>query len=199
MVRQRFQNAWLLGALSLLAWAGSTGPGFALDNDPLQNMLSYPPRLQWLEPGAVLPDSGIVTPYTISDTELTIPSLWWMQEQYGGDLLSGWIAYPAMDGLPPRVDLVVNESVWRSYSYWERFSFVMLFGRESQQFGYLTRVFNEQRPQPRALAAYLCNPIALEDMNSPPRVIDERCQVFMGVPGTGIGPSTTLEERFRAY
>lgn len=187
-----------LGALALLVGLGMSTPALGLTDEELQTLLSQPPRLQLLEPDAVLPDDDIVTPYTISETELTIPSMWWMQEQYGGELLSAWIAYPATDGLPPRVDLIVNESVWRTYNYWERFAFITLFGRESQQFGYLTRVFNDQRPQPRALAAYVCDPlIPLEDMGDAPGETDARCQVYVNLPG--VGASTTLEQRFRAF
>ncbi|MBF2078663.1 MAG: hypothetical protein IGR76_09100 [Synechococcales cyanobacterium T60_A2020_003] len=168
-------------------------PAFALDDEQLQVLLSQPPRLQWLEPDAVLPSEEMVTQYTISETSLTPPSLWWIQSQYGGDLLSGWVAAPGTDGLPPHVDLVVNEAEWRTYNYWERYALVTLFGRVSQEFGYITRVFNEQRPQPRALAAYLCEPLVATDED--PEV--SGCQVYMDVAGLGI--SIDLEDQLRGF
>jgi len=43
------------------------------------------------KPGASLND-GVITADTISQSELTIPSLWWAKEQFGG--FDNWLAYP---------------------------------------------------------------------------------------------------------
>jgi len=50
-----------------------------------------PPELR-LKPGASLND-GVRTADTISQSELTIPSLWWAKEQFG-KLFDNWLAYP---------------------------------------------------------------------------------------------------------
>lgn len=118
-----------------------------------------PPELNWLQPGAVPPDT-VITSATISPTGLTPPSLWWTDQQFGGKTLKGWIAYPGTETLPPRVDLVVNRQLWGLSDYLERYSFVHHFGRAAQSFGYTIRVFNDVG---EPLAIYPCpiNPCAI--------------------------------------
>jgi hypothetical protein len=98
-------------------------------------------------------DPSIVTADTIHQSRLTIPSLWWAQAQFGGKLVQNWAAYPAHDGVRPRVDLVVNRQIWSLLSYLERYTFLSHFGTAARDFGYSTRVFNQQG---EALAAYIC-------------------------------------------
>jgi hypothetical protein len=101
---------------------------------------------------AILRDD-VVTANTISETGLTIPSLWWAKEQFdpfSGKLLSNWIAYPKES----RVDLVVNRQLWTLLDYMQRYSFVNQFGSVAREYNYNIRVFN---PQQTLLAAYTCN------------------------------------------
>jgi len=49
-----------------------------------------PPELDRLKPSL---NDGVITADTISQSELTIPSLWWAKEQFGW-LLDNWLAYP---------------------------------------------------------------------------------------------------------
>lgn len=137
---------------------GVSPPASALEEADIQLLLTQPPDLRLLEPGAVPPDAAIVTADTISSYRLTIPSLWWTQTEFGGELLDNWIAYPGSEDTPPRVDLIVSPDMWRDSNYWERYAFLLKFGRASESFGYITRIFAPQQPEPVLLAAYICEP-----------------------------------------
>lgn len=123
----------------------------------LANQISVPPPertpldLNWLENTS--PSNSVLGP-EIDQKELTIPSLWWVSEQFGGKLLETWLAYPGRDRIAGRVDLVVNRQNWSLSNYLERYQFVNKLGTVARDYGYNTRVFN---PQGELLAAYTCN------------------------------------------
>jgi hypothetical protein len=100
----------------------------------------------------------VVTSNSISQTGLTVPSLWWVQEQVqaelGGKLIDRWIAYPAQGGQPGRVDFVVNRQFWSLLDYLERYTFLSDFGTAARSYGYNVRVLNTQR---EVLAAHTCD------------------------------------------
>lgn len=112
-----------------------------------------PLDLTLLQPGADPAARGILTATTISQEGLTIPSLWWVREQFGGKLLDNWLAYPENADRPNRVDLIVNRQIWSLLDYLERYRFVNQFGITAKDYGYNTRVFNRQGT---LLAAYTC-------------------------------------------
>ncbi|MGB3238239.1 MAG: hypothetical protein WBB29_08080 [Geitlerinemataceae cyanobacterium] len=99
-----------------------------------------------------------ITKDTICQTRLTIPSLWWADEQFGDKLLENWLAYPEEH----RVDLVVNRQIWGLMDYYQRYAFVHRMvavvreNGETGENGYNLRVFNRQEPE-LCLAAYTCN------------------------------------------
>jgi hypothetical protein len=101
-----------------------------------------------------------VTATTISQTALTIPSLWWMKEQYaaqeqfGDKLIETWVAYPSQEGRPNRVDLIVNRQLWSLLDYLQRYAFVHDFGGAARDYGYNIRIFDRRA---NLLAAYTCN------------------------------------------
>lgn len=99
--------------------------------------------------------SIVITPYTICQRELTIPSLWWANEQFAGETLNNnWLAYPGEGNTPGRIDLVVNRQSWSLLDYLERYEFVNQFGTVARDYGYNVRVFNYQK---ELLATYTCN------------------------------------------
>lgn len=115
----------------------------------------FPPLdLSALESGKASESSIPITSSNISQNGLTIPSLWWAREQFGGKLLENWLAYPGENGRGGRVDLVVNRQIWSLRDYLERYQFVNHFGQSAKDYGYNTRVFNRQK---RLLAAYTCD------------------------------------------
>jgi hypothetical protein len=120
---------------------------------------NYPVELELLDPDADLSNRNVVTDSMVSQETLTLPSLWWAQDQFGGKLLENWLAYPGSVGNPRRVDIVVDRQLWSLSTYLQRYSFVNHFGTATTEFGYSLRVFNDQG-QP--LASYLCDFSALD-------------------------------------
>lgn len=100
------------------------------------------------------PDDTVITSNTINPEGLTTPSLWWQKENSENKLLDNWIAYPANETEPARVDLIVNQQIWSLLDYLERFEFVNRLGNTARKEGYNLRVFNYQQ---NLLATYTCN------------------------------------------
>ncbi|BDI17806.1 hypothetical protein ANSO36C_36080 [Nostoc cf. commune SO-36] len=100
------------------------------------------------------PKDYVITANTINPVQLTVPSLWWAQQNSERKLLDNWIAYPASNKEPARVDLIVNQQLWSLLEYVERYDFVNRLGSAARNFGYNVRVFNYQK---EPLATYTCN------------------------------------------
>ncbi|MDZ8264549.1 hypothetical protein [Nostoc sp. ChiQUE01b] len=100
------------------------------------------------------PKDYVITATTIHPERLTVPSLWWAQQNSEKKLLDNWIAYPASNKEPARVDLIVNQQIWSLLEYMERYDFVNRLGSAARNFGYNVRVFNYQK---EPLATYTCN------------------------------------------
>jgi hypothetical protein len=100
------------------------------------------------------PDKSVVTANTINLRGLTVPSLWWTKANTENKLLDNWIAYPATQQEPARVDVLVNQQVWSLLDYLERYDFVNRLGTLARSYGYNVRVFNYQQ---EALANYTCS------------------------------------------
>lgn len=100
------------------------------------------------------PKDYVITANTIHPERLTVPSLWWAQQNSEKKLLDNWIAYPTSGKEPARVDLIVNQQIWSLLEYVERYDFVNRLGSAARNFGYNVRVFNYQK---EPLATYTCN------------------------------------------
>ncbi|MCC5651102.1 hypothetical protein LC609_14920 [Nostoc sp. XA013] len=100
------------------------------------------------------PKNYVITANTINPERLTVPSLWWAQQNSEGKLLDNWIAYPASEKEPARVDLLVNQQIWSLLDSIQRYEFVNRLGSAARNFGYNVRVFNYQK---EPLATYTCN------------------------------------------
>lgn len=88
---------------------------------------------------------------TISQTQLTDPSLWWGADRFGEKLLETWLAYPQQK----RIDLVVNAQFWGLLDYLERYEFINHMGAIARSSHYNLRVFDRQQPD-LVLGAYTC-------------------------------------------
>lgn len=137
-----------LGAVALLP-----SPLSAAQNSTIPQPSEAPLELSLLQPG-INGNNNVVTSSTISQQELTVPSLWWAKEQFGDNLLGEWIAYPIDGNTPGRVDLVVDRQNWSLLDYIERYEFVNSFGAVARDYGYNVRVFNYQQ---QLLATYTCD------------------------------------------
>jgi hypothetical protein len=100
------------------------------------------------------PKGSLITADTINQEKLTVPSLWWLKENFDNQLLANWIVYPTVGNQPARVDLIVNQRIWSLLDYIERYSFVNRLGTFVRNYGYNVRVFNYQK---EPLASYTCN------------------------------------------
>ncbi|MBW4637349.1 MAG: hypothetical protein KME05_03775 [Gloeocapsa sp. UFS-A4-WI-NPMV-4B04] len=138
-----------------------------------------PLDLSLLEPDASL-DGSVITSNTISQQHLTIPSLWWASEQFGGNLLDSWLAYPSDSKHNPRVDLIVNRQNWSLSDYIQRYEFVNHFGSVASDYGYNVRVFNVQQ---ELLATYTC------DFSATPRLCNMQVQATGNARVRGSGES----------
>ena len=148
-----FVLALAVGSAVLSSAAAAPRKGVVKDLT-LQNAILYPLESDLLQPDADLSERAVVTRDTVQDSQLTLPSLWWAEQQYGGKLLEEWLAYSGEDGEPRRVDLVVDRQLWVLSSYVEQYQFVHRFGVAALQFGYSTRIFTAQGA---LLGTYLCD------------------------------------------
>ncbi len=108
-------------------------------------------------------DAAPITSKTFSATGLTLPSLWWVKEQFAskepfaGKLLSDWSAYPATATQPARIDFLVNRQLWSLLDYLERYSFINEFGAAAREYGYNIRVLDSAEPGRSPIASYICD------------------------------------------
>jgi hypothetical protein len=183
-MRRSIQSHPLIKTVTLLASIalsfGSGRAAIASDQETLLLLTAIPDPYTLIEQGGASAGS-YVTADTISQTSLTIPSLWWTRDQFGGKLLETWFAFPTGAGISSRVDLVVNQQVWSLYTYLERYSFVNQFGTDAKDFGYNIRIFNRQRD---LLAAYICAPIAAPSGTSN-QSQSSNCNLFLDSTGQG--------------
>lgn len=96
---------------------------------------------------------GIITRETVSETGMTVPSLWWAKKQLDpseGELIVNWIAYQD----ERRIDAIVDRQLWSLLNYVERYRLINNLGTAAREYQYNLRVFNQQQ---QCLATYACN------------------------------------------
>jgi hypothetical protein len=176
-------NHFLAGFQKLI---GGCGVGI-LCLMPLPSLAALAPNLEGLPPEVIGALRAPTTKPVISNAApsqfgLTIPSLWWVAEQFGGRLITGWRAYPGANQGVGRVDMRVRSEVWNRYSYLDRYGFVTHIGLVSSDFGYNLLVYDFRQ---NIVAAYTCDfeqsriqaldsELASSGINAPPR-----CQVWL--------------------
>ena len=133
--------------ISMLILCGSMGIASAQVPSP---SCEAPPNTELLK---AQPEVKIITDETISEADVTVPSLWWAKKQFdpfGGKLIDGWLA----DRNERRIDLVVNRQLWSRLDYVTRYRFVNNIGTVAREYKYNLRVFTQQQ---QCLATYACN------------------------------------------
>jgi hypothetical protein len=131
--------------------------------------------------GNVPRDGSVVAANTVfQELNLTVPSLWWAQKQFGSNLLNYWVAYPGTDGTPPRVELLVDQQVWNQTNYINRYAFINQIGTDAKDFGYDVRIFTWRG---ELLGAYICN------FDAAPT--NPHCNVFLGLSAPGAFQTTS--------
>lgn len=146
-------SAILVLAFGLGVISSGNEPAIAADSTPTDPNPSLTPDAEPLDLRALEPGNTpayVVTATRISLTQLSVPSLWWLQEQianedaYGSNFLENWLAYPNNGNRPGRVDLVVNRQSWSLLDYLDRYAFIHTFGKAARDYGYDMRVFDGQ-------------------------------------------------------
>lgn len=99
------------------------------------------------------PAVPLVTAATPSAERITVPSLWWADQQFGQRLVMDWRAYPANDRVQRQIHVIVKPELWAAYSHVDRYGFVTRFGTIARSQGYQLLILN---PQNIPLAAYTC-------------------------------------------
>ena len=161
-----------------------SAPAQAIDQAKLL-LLTLPLDVQTvtqLWSGQVPADRSIVAANTIDQSNLTLPSLWWAQKQFGGNLLTYWVAFPGTQAAPPRVELLVDELAWSRATYFDRYTFLSHFGTSARDFGYNVRVFTWRG---NLLGAYTCDFSTVAATGVP------SCEVFLGSSPPGAFQGTT--------
>jgi hypothetical protein len=100
------------------------------------------------EPGT---NPNIVTADTASPQGMTLPSLWWPNEQFASKkLVTNWIANRAQK----QIYLLVGTQSWHLLDYIDRYRTIDRFGRVAQSYGYNLKICDSQKI---ALARYTCD------------------------------------------
>ena len=123
---------------------------------PAQGFQSCPQRFDQLVPGAVLGST------IVCREGLTLPSLWWTQEQFGSQgrgypeypkLVQDWLTYVPGQNQAGRGDLILELQRWSTMGYFKRYEFLSVFGSAAESFGYNLRAFSFRG---EFLGAYTC-------------------------------------------
>jgi hypothetical protein len=150
-------------------------------------------QINQLWQGGLPNNRSIVAANTVSQSDLTIPSLWWAQKQFGGNLLNYWVAYSGSDGTPRRIDLLVDQQVWNVTSYVGRYAFITQMGETAKDFSYNLRIFTWRGD---LLGAYVCD-FASDSQgaiasNASLEASETQCNVFLGLSDPGTFQTNTL-------
>lgn len=115
---------------------------------------------QDMSPSESLIAAGLaVTSETLSDTDMTAPSLWWQQDKAseigplnGRSMVTGWVAHYRPADQQHHVDVAINGQIWNLLNYLEQYAFITQFGQAAKAYGYHLRVFNGSR----LVGGYIC-------------------------------------------
>jgi len=94
----------------------------------------------------------VITQETISETGLTIPSLWWRKQLLDpeGEIIINWQAHTDLKV----VYLTVNRKQWNSLDYIQRYKIVNNFGTVARQYQYNLGIISDRKI---CLATYNCD------------------------------------------
>lgn len=149
----------LQNLVSVSLFFATLGMGQAAISKTALQPSTAPLNVEMMQEGVCPSGATGISNTSVSQTQLTEPSLWWIrdqiraQEQYGSKFIDRWLA--CRSGTEPnRVDVMVNSQIWSLLDFFERYEFVNRFGTVTTGYGYNLRVFNGQGSM---LAAYTCN------------------------------------------
>jgi hypothetical protein len=171
------------GSTILLLTIGLNHTTFAQSNPNPSTPAICDVNLTSLKSTDVTKDPNIVTADTASAKGTTVPSLWWVSEQFPAKLVSNWIANRNHN----QIYLLVNTQYWNVLDYVDRYRAIDRFGRVAQSYGYNLKVCNSQKI---ALARYTCDSTSDPTTKNPPSksTTQNSCQIWLNVNGQdGLG------------
>jgi hypothetical protein len=127
--------------------------------------------LKSTEPGK---DPNIITADTASPSGMTLPSLWWPNEQVSSKLVTNWIA----NRTQKQIYLLVGTKSWHLLDYIERYRTIDRFGRVAQSYGYNLKICDNQKI---SLARYTCSMSAAPNQvpSAGDRNLPTNCQIWL--------------------
>ncbi len=87
----------------------------------------------------------------LSQTQLSIPSLWLAIELFGGNILEHWYVYENTNWIV----LLINKASWLSMNYLDKYEFVHQFGTAAGKYRYNIQFCHPSQNKP--LAIYFCD------------------------------------------
>ncbi|NJL89098.1 MAG: hypothetical protein HC916_04300 [Coleofasciculaceae cyanobacterium SM2_1_6] len=106
-----------------------------------QSIVNLPLELDLINQPDLALERGIITADTVSQEGITNPSLWWVRDQFGRQIVINWLIYPQ----EKRIDLVVDRQIWSFINYIEKYSLINHFAINAREYGYNLRIFNDQQ------------------------------------------------------
>ncbi|MFP4134643.1 MAG: hypothetical protein ACLFRN_09320 [Halothece sp.] len=95
-------------------------------------------------------EEEIVSARTPSQTQMTIPSLWWPTQQFDdSNLINYWQA----NRRTKVITIIVSNRGWRGLNYLQQYSLVNKFGTVARDYNYNLAILNSQED---CLAIYTC-------------------------------------------
>jgi hypothetical protein len=88
-----------------------------------------------------------------SKISLTVPGLWWANQQFGDKMVVNWFAYRRPEDRSSQVRAIVRPDLWSRYTYLERYAFLKRFGATTSAAGYHLLVLDRQN---YLLGSYTC-------------------------------------------
>jgi hypothetical protein len=88
-----------------------------------------------------------------SEISLTVPGLWWANQQFGDKMVVNWFAYRRPEDRSSQVRAIVRPDLWSRYTYLERYAFLKRFGATTSAAGYHLLVLDRQN---YLLGSYTC-------------------------------------------
>lgn len=150
MIPRSLTSSTLLWTLTTLLGIGPSS--VAQISIPTPTPIKIPGELQRLLQGPQQPAS--ITANTPSQQGLTLPSLWWVDDQFGAKTVIDWQAYPAANLQDQQVHVYIRSNLWSRFNYLERYAFVTHFGNVTRTYGYQL-VMLDRNGYP--LSSYLCD------------------------------------------
>lgn len=111
-------------------------------------------------------ESTVLTDEMISDTTMSIPSLWYNRDQMPGRLggrrlINSWTAYRMNNSDMAVVDVVINAQYWSVLNYLEQYGVLNHLGNSAKDYGYNLRVYRGAIYNRELLGLYVCDFSAL--------------------------------------